>query len=98
MVLHPATRCGSPGDILQIGGKERPIRETALIKGADQVLPSFLLFFRIFFINPRPQERPEFRVTILGWQGLVQQLYGVRVKSEALALGLLSQALFQVWW
>jgi hypothetical protein len=98
VVPHPATRCGSPGDILQIWGKERPIRETVLIKGTDQVFPSLPLFFRISFINPRLKERHEFRVPILGRQGLVQQLYGVRVESESLALGLLDQALFQVWW
>ena len=27
---------------------ERPISETVLIKGADQVLPGLLLFFRVF--------------------------------------------------
>jgi hypothetical protein len=98
VVPHQATRCGSPRHTLQVWRKERPIRETVLIKGTDQVLPCLLLFFRVSFINPRLQERHEFRVTILGRQGLVQQLYGVRVENESLALGLLGQALFQVWW
>src|SRR5262249_47134126 len=72
VVPHPVTQCGSPGDILQAWWKELPIRETVLIKGADQVVPSLLLFFRIAFINPRLNERHEFCVTILGRQGLVQ--------------------------
>src|SRR5437764_1400872 len=74
--LHRATRCGSPRHTLQVWWKERPIRETVLIQGTDQVLPSFLLFFSVSFIKPRLEERREFRVTILGRQGLVQQLQG----------------------
>jgi hypothetical protein len=57
-----------------VWGKERPIRETVLIKGTDQVLPSLLLFFSVSFIHPRLEERHEFRATILGRQGLGQQL------------------------
>src|SRR6266508_1467911 len=80
VVPHQATRCGSPGDILQVWWKELPISETVLIKGADQVLPGLPLFFRIFFINPRLEERHEFRAMILWRQRLVQQLQGVRVE------------------
>jgi len=78
--------------------KERPVSETVLIKGTDQVLPSLLLFFRVSFIHPRLEESHEFYVTILGRQELVQQLQGIHVESESLALGLLGQALFQFWW
>ena len=98
MVPHQATRYGSPRYTLQLGWKKLPIRETVLIKGTDQVLPSLLLFFRISFFNPRLEKRHEFCTTIFGWQGFIQQVQGIRVESEAVALGLLGQALFQVWW
>lgn len=78
--------------------KERPYRETVLIQSADQVLPSLLLFFSVPFIKPRLEERRQFCVTISGRQRLVQQLQGLRVESESLALGLLGQALLQLWW
>src|SRR5712692_8443951 len=77
VVPHQATRCGSPRHTLQIWWKELPISKTVLIKGADQVLPGLLLFFRISFLNPRLEECHEFRATILWRQGLVQQLQGV---------------------
>src|SRR5207237_5843501 len=78
VVPHQAARCGSPGDILQVWWKERPISETILVKGTDQVLPSLPLFFRIPCVNPRLEERDEFRATILWRQRLIQQLQGVR--------------------
>jgi hypothetical protein len=71
--------------------------ETVLIQGTDQVLSSLLLFFRIAFLNPRLEECHEFRATIFGWQGFIQQVQGIRVESEAVAPGLLCQALFQLW-
>jgi hypothetical protein len=72
--------------------------ETVLLKGADQIFPGLLLLFRIAFLNPRLEERHELRATIFGWKGLVQQLQGVCVESESVALGLSCQALFQLWW
>ena len=69
-----------------------------LIQGTDQVLSGLLLFFRIAFLDPRLEERHEFRATIFGGQGLIQQLQSIRVESESVARGLLSQALFQFWW
>jgi len=73
-VPYPARRRRSPRDTLQVRWKELPVSETVVIKSADQVLPRLLLFFRISFINPRLKESHDFRATILGRQGFVQQL------------------------
>jgi hypothetical protein len=73
------------------------VSETILIKDADKFLTSLSLLFKVIFSNPCVEQSHKFKALVVEWQVCVQELQGVRVAREPLALGFLDQALFQIW-